>query len=100
MDVRDYCSNVEMELTAWKAKLYDVIRKIDQLPTGDKEKLYENIEGLHITMTELDDRIHELRTQCPTEWSPVREEIKVKVSDLAAKYEDAMQSLFDYTYAG
>jgi hypothetical protein len=29
MELRDYCSNVDMELTVWKAKIFDVIRKAD-----------------------------------------------------------------------
>ena len=33
MEVKDYCSNVDMELTLWKAKIFDVIRKADQLGT-------------------------------------------------------------------
>ena len=31
MDVLDYCKGMEMELTAWKAKLYDLTRKVDKL---------------------------------------------------------------------
>ncbi len=30
MDVKDYCSNVDMELTVWKAKIFDAIRKADK----------------------------------------------------------------------
>ena len=28
MEIKDYCSNVDMELTLWKAKIFDVIRKV------------------------------------------------------------------------
>lgn len=38
MEVKDYCSNVDMELTLWKAKIFDVIRKADQLGSGELEK--------------------------------------------------------------
>ena len=31
MDVKDFCSAMESEMTAWKAKMYDAMRKIDQL---------------------------------------------------------------------
>lgn len=100
MEVRDYCNNVGMELTMWKAKLYDVINKMDRLPTGQKENMYENINGLHILMTELDDRLDELRTRCPTEWSPQREEIKIKLNNLSSRYNDAAHVLFDYEFGG
>ncbi len=47
MDVRDYCKGMETEMTAWKAKLYDVVRKVDKIGSGDKEKVLPNIEDLH-----------------------------------------------------
>ena len=39
MDVKDFCSAMESEMTSWKAKLYDAMRKIDQLGTAEKEKM-------------------------------------------------------------
>ncbi|MFA7382287.1 MAG: hypothetical protein WC001_02435 [Desulfurivibrionaceae bacterium] len=100
MNVKDYCRNVETELTAWKAKLYDVIRQMDKLPTGDKQRMFEKINGLNIVMTELDDRLDALRTACPTEWSPERQEIKAKMTDLGSKYEEAASEFFDYEVGG
>ena len=31
MEVMDYCRNMEIELTAWKAKMFDVMSKIDKI---------------------------------------------------------------------
>ena len=42
MEVKDYCSNVDMELTIWKAKIFDTIRKADQLGSADLEKILPN----------------------------------------------------------
>ena len=100
MKVKDYCQNVDMELTGWKAKIYNVMRQMDTLPTSDKQRMYEQVNGLHIIMTELDDRIDELRTSCPTEWSPVRDEIKGKIADLGDRYDKAEGALFDYDIGG
>ena len=100
MDVKDYCRNVETELTAWKAKLYNIMRQMDKLPTGDKQRMYEKVNGLHIVMTELDDRLDQLRTACPTEWSPARKEIKGKMADLGNKYEETAREFFDYEVGG
>lgn len=100
MEIYDYCKNVDMELTLWKAKLYDVISKIDRLPTGSKQRMYEEINGLHIVMTELEDRIKKLRTECPVEWNPVQEEINVRLSGLSSRYNDAAGVLFDYEFGG
>lgn len=100
MKVNDYCRNMDTELTAWKAKIYNVIRQIDRLPTGDKQRMYEKINGLHIIMTELDNRLDQLRTSCPTEWNPVRQEIKATMSDLGNRYEETAGELFDYDIGG
>ena len=100
MQVTDYCKNVDIELTSWKAKLYNVMRQMDNLSTADKQRMYEKVNAIHIIMTELDDRIDELRSSCPTEWNPVRKEIKAKISDLGDKYEEAEGALFDYDIGG
>jgi len=100
MEIKDYCRNVDIELNAWKAKLYNSIRQMDRLPTGDKQRMYEQVNGLHIIMTELEDRIDQLRTACPTEWNPAREEISGKLSDLGIKYETTSKALFDYEFGG
>ena len=44
MDVKDFCSGMEMELTAWKAKLYDTWRKFDKLGTAERERIQPKIE--------------------------------------------------------
>ncbi len=31
MDVKDYCHSMEIELNGWKAKMYNMIRKVDKL---------------------------------------------------------------------
>ncbi|MCA1765241.1 MAG: hypothetical protein LC633_03175 [Desulfobulbaceae bacterium] len=100
MDVGDYCKNVDIELTSWKAKLYNIMRQMENLPTGEKQRVYEQVNGLNIIMTELEDRIEDLRKSCPTEWQPAREEMKGKIADLGDKYEQAEKALFDYGVGG
>lgn len=100
MDVNDYCKNVDIELTGWKAKLYNIMRQMEDLPTAEKQRMYEQVNGLNIIMTELEDRIEDLRKSCPTEWQPTREELKGKISDLGDKYEEAEKALFDYGVGG
>ena len=39
MDVKDYCGAMSTELTAWKAKMYDVTRRLDKLGTAEREKI-------------------------------------------------------------
>ena len=91
MDVNDYCKGVEQELTAWKAKLYDANLKLDQLAGKNKEKILGNLGDLNIIVTEMEDRIAQLRNECPTEWSPVKDEMDEAHVDMRSKYEETME---------
>ncbi|MCW7754503.1 hypothetical protein OOT00_10970 [Desulfobotulus sp. H1] len=96
MDVKDYCKGTEMELTAWKAKLYDLTRKLDRLSAADKEKVTANVEDLHIIVAELEDRIHQLRFECPAEWAPVKDSIEKGHVDMRGRYEKTMEEIGRY----
>ena len=100
MEIKDYCKGVDMELTLWKARLYDVINHIERLPTGRKQRMYEEINGLHIVMADLDERIEKLRTECPTQWRPDHDDIRGKFSELNSRYNDTAGVLFDYSFGG
>jgi hypothetical protein len=93
MNVKDYCKNVDIELNAWRAKLYNVMRQMDDLPAADKQKVHEQVNGLHTIVHELDERIDQLRTSCPTEWAPEKSEIKGKITHLEEQY-DEVDSFF------
>jgi len=91
MDVQDYCKSMETELTAWKAKLYDVMRKVDKLGTAEREKVLPNIEDLHMLLEDMSDRVVKLKTECPSDWSPIKAEIDEGSIDMRGKYEETME---------
>jgi DNA-directed RNA polymerase subunit F len=93
MEVQDYCRNLHIELTGWKAKVYDIMRKFDRLDTGNKGKVVSEVNDLHIFVEELDNRISELERECPSEWSPAREEIQNKLQALGYKWEKTWQGV-------
>jgi hypothetical protein len=82
---------METEMTAWKAKLYDVMRKVDRLGTAEKEKVLPNIEDLHMFLEEMSDRVEKLKTECPSDWSPVKKEIEDGSVNMRGKYEETME---------
>jgi hypothetical protein len=100
MEIKDYCKNVDMELTEWKTKVYDVLCKMDAQSTANKQRMYEDVNGLHIVMAEFDDRIDQLRTECPIAWKPEQEKIWKKFPELSSRYNDTAGVLFDYDYGG
>ena len=91
MDVKDYCKGVEQELTAWKAKIYDANRRLDTLTGGEREKILDRLGDLNIIVTEMEDRIDQLRHECPTEWSPVKSEMDDAHVNMRSKYEETME---------
>lgn len=91
MDVQDYCKGMETEMTAWKAKLYDVMRKVDSLGSAEKEKILPNVEDLHMFLQEMTERIEKLKTECPSDWSPDKKEIEEGSIDMRGKYEETME---------
>jgi hypothetical protein len=90
MDVKDFCSGMEMEMAAWKAKMYDAMRKVDKLGTSEREKILPNIEDLHMILEEMQGRVEQLKTECPADWSPVKKEIDDGTVDMRGKYEETM----------
>ena len=91
MDVQDYCKSMETEMTAWKAKLYDVMRKFDKLGTAERDKILPNIEDLHMFLEEMADRVEKLKHECPTDWSPIKKEIDDGSVDMRGKYDETME---------
>jgi hypothetical protein len=63
---RYYCSNVAEELEGWSEKLHKLSSEIDSLPTGSKQRLFSQIEELHIIMSELDERLCGMLEACST----------------------------------
>jgi len=82
---------METEMTGWKAKLYDVMRKIDALGSADKEKILPNVEDLHMLLKEMKDRIETLKNECPSDWSPVKKDIDEGSINMRSKYEETME---------
>ena len=105
MKARNCCKTMEMELTAWKAIVYDIARKFDKLPGGEKDKILSNIEDLHMLVEELDQRIEDIRENCTPETGiddikTEREKFSYTLSDVRVKAEDAMKILGGGDFGG
>jgi len=98
MKANEFCSNLDRELTDWRRRLQEVSAKFDEMPSIDKYRLTTQIEGLHILLTEMEDRIHQLRESCPTgEWF---EEEESKVGEPAYNLKEGKEVAYDYDFGG
>ena len=86
MDAYAYCDTLEKHLTGWKAKLYEVIRIVDGLPETEKETVYSSIRGLHAIVDQIDAEVEQLRTACPADWSPNRQNLDAKMAELQQSF--------------
>ncbi len=96
---------MEMELTGWKAIVYDITRKMEKLPGGEKGKILPSIEDLHILIEEMDDRIDQIRENCTPETgiNDIQTERKAfddAITSLRVTAEEAMQGLGAGNFGG
>ncbi len=64
MSARNCCKTMEMELTAWKAIVYDISRKMEKASVNNKGALTSHVGDLHILIEEMDTRIEQIRESC------------------------------------
>ena len=88
MDVKTFCDSAGNDLIAWKAKLYDVIRKTENLDKVDKDKVVPLVKNLNKLVDDVDKRIQLLAEECPLEWDSQKTEIQEKLSQVKTKYSD------------
>ena len=105
MKAKNCCKTMEAELVAWKANVYDIVRKMETLSGSAKEKVLPNIEDLHILITEMDDRIDQIRENCTPETGindirTDRELFDKSLSTLRVTAEEAMQGLGGGNFGG
>jgi hypothetical protein len=96
---------MEAELTAWKANVYDIVRKMEDVPGGEREKFLPNIEDLHMLISEMDERIEQIRDNCTPETGiddirTEREQFNKSLGTLRVKAEEAMIGLGGGDFGG
>jgi hypothetical protein len=96
MDAKDYCRTVEIELYGWKAKMYDMVRKVDKLRGSAKEKVAARVEELHGHISEMERLIEQLQTECPVDFGPQKEQLDKTGEGMKKKYEDAMSAVLRF----
>jgi hypothetical protein len=105
MLAKNCCKTMEAELTAWKANVYDIVRSMEKLPGGEREKILPNIEDLHILITEMDERIDHIRETCRPETciediQTEREAFEKSLASLRMTAEEAMKGLGAGNFGG
>lgn len=96
MDVKDYCHSIEKELNDWKAKMYNMVRKVDKLRSADREKIKNQVDDLHKHIEDIERIVNTLQTECPADFSPQQQEIDASQTEIKKKYQDAMAAVLRF----
>ncbi len=102
MDAKSYCDTINHQLTGWKAAIYDALLATRKLEGEDKKKVQPVIESLNKIVTELNQSLEQLRSECPADWSPQKKTIENKLEELKTTFEqlsDKMDSIMPDTTA-
>ena len=75
MEVKDYCKAMLAEVTAWKGKLEAMKKVADTYGSADKEKILPLIGQLEQEVVSAQSRVSQLENECPSDWSPVKNEL-------------------------
>ena len=93
MDVTTYCGNLSKELTGWKTKIDAIVKELDRIPSGDKEKVVPEVNEMHALVEMIEDRIERLNKDCPEEWSPDKLELDSKLTQITNIYEEVWDNI-------
>ena len=95
MNIISYCDTLGRQLTEWKAKIYDVIRRVDALPANEKEAIFPSIRSLNSIIEEINGELEQLKSACPADWMPNRNNIDGKMSELRATLKNLSEKVGD-----
>ena len=96
MDAKNYCRSIEVELYGWKAKMYDMVRKVEKLRSSDKEKVVAQVEQLHKHIEDMERLIEQLQTECPVEFGSEKNQIDKTTEGMKKQYEEAMSAVLQF----
>jgi len=91
MYIKDYLSDMEMKLTASKAKLFDAICKTEKMGFKDKKKAMANINDIKIIIMDMEAKIDQLKTEYSSEYSTQKIKIDAGAIDMRSKYEEQIK---------
>lgn len=92
--VAHYCKGLEMELNAWKARLYDV------LASDKSADLKDEINLIKSTVKEIEAIANDMQAVCPSSLGGQEQVIGKKLEDLRVHYTKALGVLAPGWFGG
>jgi hypothetical protein len=93
MQVQNYCKAMLAEVTAWKEKLEAMKKVADSYGTEQKEKILPLIGQLEQEVVNAQMRVQQLETECPSDWSPMKNELDDLFGTIGSSVDRAWRDL-------
>jgi predicted RNase H-like nuclease (RuvC/YqgF family) len=93
MEVKDYCNAMLAEVTAWKNKLEAMKKTADSYGSQQKEKVLPLIGQLEQEVSTAQMRVDQLEKECPSDWSPMKNELDDLFGTVGSKVNRAWKDL-------
>jgi len=91
MEAKAYCSNMREEIISWKARIFDLTRKMDKRFTDSDKKSSGSIKTLSDMVEDLEKKIHKLEVECPADWSSMRADIDHVIDDMNKIWKESVE---------
>ena len=69
MENREFCKSISADIAGWRAKMYDIIGHVETLPSLDRQYFAPDMNALRAMISEMDDSVRSLKTECPVDCS-------------------------------
>ena len=89
MQVKEYCEAMLAEVNAWKMKLEAMKKVADSYGTEQKEKILPLVGQLEQEVANAQMRVKQLETECPSDWSPNKNELDELFGTIGSKVDRA-----------
>ena len=89
MNAIDHRQGIENKISVWKAKMYDLIRKVrkvERLGHKKRGEFFLNIQDRNMSISEMSSRIEHFNNERPTERASQMKNINNGFVDMRGKY--------------
>jgi hypothetical protein len=93
MKVQDYCKAMKAEVSAWKEKLDAMKKAADAMSSEQKEKVLPLVGQLEQEVTTAQLRVEQLENECPSDWSPIKNELDELFGTVGSKVNHQFQEV-------
>ncbi|ABB37408.1 hypothetical protein Dde_0607 [Oleidesulfovibrio alaskensis G20] len=95
--VEHYCKGLEMELNAWKSRLYDVLAN-DQHKSS--QEFMDTLDHIKSTVREMEMLVEKMRDECPLSLAQPEEQMAGMLNQLRTHYSKALSVISPGYFGG